>query len=280
MSYNVGDPGHMKAHSDLVAAVNTEAARFGLAGDLPTRAEGDEGHLDDHNAIRAKLELIETTAGKAYGTPLPPVRNLGDGGHTDDHTALLACALEASLWPAWNDASGGDDVYTVNNYLGTGESWRVHEFLSSGSLTVNLAAQPFRVACIGGGSGGYDGLHYYGGGTAGAITENPAVTITAGAHTVTVGNGGSGGTNADGSGGASGPGAGGASSVAGVSAAGSRGKYSSGRFAAGQPARTTTYNGSSASAGHGGAGGGDCGNGSCAAGAGGKGIVIVAYQIG
>ena len=28
MTYNVGDPGHVKAHSDLVSSINTELARF------------------------------------------------------------------------------------------------------------------------------------------------------------------------------------------------------------------------------------------------------------
>ena len=197
VTYSPGDPGHIQAHVDLVTAVNTEAERFGLADDLPLRGVGDEGHLDDHNAIRAKLELIETTAGRTFGTPLPPVRNLGDPGHVDDHTALLACALEASLWPAWNDATGGT-ITTVDNYNGTGEKWRVHTFTSNGTLDVSLAVQPFRVLVVGGGGGcGSRGSgHPGGGGGGGVVAVN--LNATAGAHSVTVGAGGYGPGGGDG----------------------------------------------------------------------------------
>ena len=208
MTYSPGDPGHMLAHSDLVAAVNAELTRFGMAADLPTRALGDEGHLDDHNAIRGALATIEATAGKTFGTALPPVRNLGDAGHVDDHTALLACALEASLWPAWNDATGGT-ITEVDNYNSTGEKWRVHTFdtTAGGTLTVTLAVQPFRVLVVGGGGGapGSPGpapnYSHAGGGR--GVEEN-AVTLAAGSYPTTIGAGGGGGPKDSGCGGTGG----------------------------------------------------------------------------
>ena len=48
MTYTVGDPGHVKAHSDLVSSINVELARFSMGGALPIKEEGAEGHLDDH----------------------------------------------------------------------------------------------------------------------------------------------------------------------------------------------------------------------------------------
>ena len=198
MTYSPGDPGHMLAHSDLVTAVNAELTRFGMAADLPTRALGDEGHLDDHNAIRGALATIEATAGRTFGTALPPVRNLGDPGHVDDHTALLACALEASLWPAWNDGTGGT-VTEIDDYNGaTGERWRVHQFDSDGVLDVSLAIKPFRVLVSGGGGGGNpDGQLDSGGvfvGTAhgggGGVHTNDTATLPTGPIALTVGAGG------------------------------------------------------------------------------------------
>jgi hypothetical protein len=154
VTYNVGDPGHVKAHSDLVGMVNTELTRFGLGDLLPIKAEGDEGHLDDHNAIRAKLDSLATLAGQAFSTPLPPVRSLGDGSHTDDHNTLAACASEVATWPAWNAASGGLEQ-SIGDYNGWGSRWMVHTFTTSGTLTITRAAQDFRVLLVGaGGNGG------------------------------------------------------------------------------------------------------------------------------
>ena len=190
MTYSPGDPGHIQAHVDLVTDVNAQADRFGLADDLPLRGVGDEGHLDDHNAIRAKLELIETTAGQAYTTPLPPVRNLGDPGHVDDHNKLADAVLEAATWPAWNDATGGT-ITTVDNYGGSGEKWRIHRFDSSGSLDISRATQPFRVLIVGGGGGGggMNGNSHGGGGSGGYWVHNTR-SLTVGAHAVTIGAGG------------------------------------------------------------------------------------------
>ena len=205
MTYSPGDPGHMLAHSDLVAAVNAELTRFGMAADLPTRALGDEGHLDDHNAIRGALATIEATAGRTFGTALPPVRNLGDAGHVDDHTALLACALEASTWPAFNDCTGGT-VTTVDNYNGSTERWRIHTWdtTAGGTLTVTKAVQPFRVLAVGGGGGNGNYTQDSAGngpGDGGQVFTNDAYTLSVGAYSFTIGAGGGARTSGDGAGG-------------------------------------------------------------------------------
>lgn len=187
MTYNVGDPGHVKAHGDLVSSINVELARFGLTGALPIKDEGAEGHLDDHNAIRAKLDELATLAGQSFSTPLPPVRQLGDGSHTDDHNTLAACASEVATWPAWNAASGGIEQ-SIGNYNGTGQRWMVHTFTGNGTLTVTRNAQPFRVLVVGGGGGGRVDLG--GGGGAGGFIEQLSVVLPREAVPVVVGNGG------------------------------------------------------------------------------------------
>ena len=190
MSYIAGDSGHMQAHADLVIAVNVELARFGLPDDLPIKNTGDEGHLDDHNAIVAALSNIESTAGQTYSTALPPTRNLGDPGHPADHSALEACVAEAATWPAWNDATGGT-VTTVDNYNGTGEKWRVHTFTGNGTLDVSLAVQPFRVLLVGGGGGGGNGGQGLqgGGGGAGRMVPVDTLTLSTQSYPVVIGSG-------------------------------------------------------------------------------------------
>ena len=65
-------------------------------------------------------------------------------------------------YEGWNSATGGT-VTDVDDYNGTGQKWRVHTFTSSGTFTVQVADQPFRVLVGGGGGGGAGG-----GGAAGA----------------------------------------------------------------------------------------------------------------
>ena len=215
MSYIAGDSGHMQAHADLVIAVNVELARFGLPDDLPIKNTGDEGHLDDHNAIVAALSNIESTAGKTFTTALPPTRNLGDPGHPADHSALDACVAEAATWPAWNAATGGT-ITEIDNYNGTGEKWRVHTFTGTGTLDISLAVQPFRMLAVGGGggggggNGGQQGEKAGGAGGGGEVLHNDALTLTAGAHTITaIGSGGGAGAgNGNGAGSSGGDGSG------------------------------------------------------------------------
>ena len=189
MTYNPGDPGHMKAHTDLVAAVNTELIRFGIAGDIPSPSLGDEGHLDDTNAITAALSNLETVAGQTYTLGLPPTRALGDPGHTTDHELLDAAVAEAATWPAWNDATGGT-LTEVDDYNGaTGERWRIHRFDSAGSLDVSLALHPFSVLVVGGGNdgGGAAAWNWSHAGGDGAFIYDAVTALALGSHSVTIG---------------------------------------------------------------------------------------------
>lgn len=188
MTYNVGDPGHVKAHGDLVSSINVELARFGLTGALPIKEEGSEGHLDDHNAIRAKLDELATHAGQTFSTPLPPVRQLGDGSHTEDHNNLALCASEVATWPAWNAASGGLEQ-SVGNYNGTGQRWMVHTFTGNGTFTVTRATQPFRVLVVGGGGAGGTGVPNGsgGGGGGGGVYARDTYTLQVRDYEMTIG---------------------------------------------------------------------------------------------
>ena len=191
MTYQVGDPGHIKAHADLVGTVNTELTRFGLGGLLPIKEQNDEGHLDDHNAIRGALENLETASRRSFVNTLPPVRSLSDPGHTDDHNALAACASEVATWDAWNEATGGIAT-TVGDYNGTGNRWMIHTFTAGGTLTITRATQPFRYLLVAGGSG----ANYYPGQYArGGYVIDESTTLSAIAYDVIVGAGGAGGQN-------------------------------------------------------------------------------------
>ena len=90
------------------------------------------------------------------------------------------------VWRQWfanfNAATGGT-VTDVPNYNGTGQTWRVHTFTSSGTLTVSVGSQPFAAAVQGGGAGG----GYGAGGGRGAFTQNLSLNLPAGSHAVTVG---------------------------------------------------------------------------------------------
>lgn len=91
-----------------------------------------------------------------------------------------------------NEATGGTET-TISNYNGTGQTWKVHTFTSSGSLNVVSALQTFSVLTVGGGGGGKPWIpsdSYGGGGGGGGLVANTAVTLTTGAKTVVVGNGG------------------------------------------------------------------------------------------
>lgn len=65
-----------------------------------------------------------------------------------------------------NDATGGT-VSDVSNYNGTGQTWRIHRFDSSGTLTITSAPHVFSALAVGGAGGGTGGS---GGGTSQANT--------------------------------------------------------------------------------------------------------------
>ena len=94
-----------------------------------------------------------------------------------------------------NEALGGT-ITEIENYNGTGETWRVHTLSSSGTLEVLSSPQPFRVLVVGGG-GGAQGLSGSpsvddegGGGGAGEVQDLSNQILPTGSLSVTVGAGG------------------------------------------------------------------------------------------
>lgn len=91
----------------------------------------------------------------------------------------------------YNEAVGGT-VTEIADYNGTGQTWRVHTFTSSGTLDVLNDADPngFRVMVAGGGgSGGYSWHYGWTGGWGGrgeTVTDD-ALMVSTGAISVTVG---------------------------------------------------------------------------------------------
>ena len=102
-------------------------------------------------------------------------------------------------------ATGGDYVYL---YEEGGKTYRVHEFLTTGTSTLEVeVGGQMDVLLVGGGGGG--GRHWGGGGGGGAggvllLDGSNSLAIKSGTYTVTVGTGGAGrsGTNGDGGNGA------------------------------------------------------------------------------
>lgn len=97
----------------------------------------------------------------------------------------------------FNRASGGTET-TISNYNGTGETWKIHQFSSSGSLSItdSPGINSFKVLIVAGGGGGghnagdvnKDG----GGGGAGGLIYDASKSISAGNYSITVGLGQSG----------------------------------------------------------------------------------------
>jgi hypothetical protein len=106
-----------------------------------------------------------------------------------------ASSASASVAP-YNVASGGIET-TVSNYNGTGQTWKTHVFIASGTFTVTKATQSFSTLRVGAGGGcgsmGDGGGGGPGGGGGGGVIENTAHVLSVGAHTIVVGNPGAGG---------------------------------------------------------------------------------------
>jgi len=85
-------------------------------------------------------------------------------------------------------ATGGS-VSTINNYLGTGDTYKVHTFNKVGTFdfTVISNPNPFEVLVVGGGGNGGNGGKP---GQGGAHVEKHSFQIAVGNHKVTVGNSG------------------------------------------------------------------------------------------
>lgn len=134
------------------------------------------------------LTISGLTLGQAYTVRIRAVNEAGFGPQSNSSTGTAL---------GYNVASGGS-VSTVNNYLGTGETWRVHTFTSGGTFTVSTSTFPFKVLVVGGGGGGGGGSAQGGtgggGGGAGGVAYNATASIPVGSRSVTVGGGGGGGS--------------------------------------------------------------------------------------
>lgn len=194
----------------------------------------------------------------------------------------------------WNLATGGTTT-DVTNYNGTGQTWRVHTFSTSGTFTVTRAPQPFSYAIIGGGGGGGSHINFggnpgAGGGGGGGQNINASATLSTGAISVTVGGGGGcgggGGTSSLGALTASGGGAGGNCRDASNTYNGGGGTSSNITGTSITYGANGTKGGNQATGGQntnpgGGGGGSPCGFGgdSCMGTSGTAGVVIVAYRV-
>ena len=92
----------------------------------------------------------------------------------------------------FNKATGGT-VTDVDNYNGTGQTWRVHTFTSGGTFNIEKNAQPFKVLVCGAGQHGGAGTVQDGGGGAGGgghggkYLHKSSQSLSTGGHAVTVG---------------------------------------------------------------------------------------------
>ncbi len=111
------------------------------------------------------------------------------------HFVCTTATTNANVWSGRYNAAGG----TVTDYLLSGTYYRVHTFLGNGTFAVEDAMN-VDILIIAGGGGGGNG-HYNqgegGGGGAGGVKYFSQKTLAYGSHTVTVGLGGNGSTNAD-----------------------------------------------------------------------------------
>lgn len=199
MAYEVGDPGHLSVHGDLVTRLSSLGIVWGVTLTLPdVPTLGESGHVPDHDLIVAairELHAAQVAAG-ALVDPLPPLPDaaaVGDLGHVDDHnlieSALVVC--EAGKFP-YNEATGGTVTYYTD---GEGQAWARHTLAPTDSeFVVTTAVDPFRVLWVAaggqGGSGFTGGIGHngYQGAGGGAWTDD-ARTIPVGSHPVTVGAG-------------------------------------------------------------------------------------------
>lgn len=96
---------------------------------------------------------------------------------------------------AYNNATGGT-VTEIDNYNGSGQTWRVHTFTGSGSFEVLNNVQPFRVLVVGGGGGAQrsPGTGWNSGNGGGGEVNDVITNLSLGSNVVTVGGGGFGGS--------------------------------------------------------------------------------------
>lgn len=100
-------------------------------------------------------------------------------------------SAQAGAYTIQGNVATGGSVSDVANYNGTGQTWRVHRFDSSGTLSVSVSNNSYRYLVVAGGGGG-EGTATGGlrAGGAGGVLYNNSASLSSGSHAVTVGLGG------------------------------------------------------------------------------------------
>ncbi len=97
-------------------------------------------------------------------------------------------------------AAEGQGGNSEGTYSSGGKNWKWHKFTSNGTFTwVSEAACDILV--VAGGGGGGHSLYHNGGAGGGGVLHATDYTLAAGSYSITVGNGGAGGTKQGGGGG-------------------------------------------------------------------------------
>lgn len=117
------------------------------------------------------------TIGQSYNFKVRPIFSDGSTGGWS--------YVKSSGPNGFNSATGGT-ITTVANYNGTGQTWKIHSFTSSGTLSVTDApgVNSFRVLAVGGGGNGGSSA---GGGGGGGQVLDVTRSLTVSNYTVTIG---------------------------------------------------------------------------------------------
>lgn len=126
-----------------------------------------------------------TIPGLSYATAYTVTVTATSNAGTSDPSER---SLLTNPLPPFNNAVGGV-VTEVEDYLGTGQTWRVHTFTSPGSFEVLSAPASFRVLVVGGGgaAGPTASSRGGGGGGGGGVFDQSGVTLPVGNYPVSPG---------------------------------------------------------------------------------------------
>jgi len=195
--------------ANTAKVTNSTSASDLTSGTLPmARLSGTLPALNGSALTNIDAATVSTTA------PSSPAQ----GDMWFDSTAGIT-AMKVYSGTAWDQlsnkfsATGG----TESTYTSGGTIYKVHTFTSSGTFTAESSGSVDVLVVAGGGGGG---CWVAGGGGAGGMIIRPGLSITAGAKTVTIGAGGTGGYNPGNYGGMPNGTVGGNSSVLGLTALG------------------------------------------------------------
>ena len=90
--------------------------------------------------------------------------------------------------------AGGEGGNDTGEYSSGGKNWKWHRFTSSGTF-VWASTNPVDILVVAGGGGGGHSLYHNGGGGGGGVLHATNYTLSGGSYSITVGEGGEGGTH-------------------------------------------------------------------------------------